>query len=121
MSTLERGTGLVLVHVESYMFCVNGGIVSVRWAPPFGTLLMRPRPSRVIYSRKLHCCFVGQGLESAIGSESYVMSFVAEKVRGWSEERELSRFVESQPRAVYYVLTHGLSSCWLFVSQDRSL
>ena len=50
------------------------------------------------------------------------MSFVAEKVRGWSEEvRELSRIVESQPHAVYYVLTHGLSSCWLFVYQDRSL
>ena len=61
---------------------------------------------------------MGQGLESAISSESYVMSFVAEKVRGWSEEvRELSRFAESQPHAVYCVLTHGLSSCWLFVSQ----
>jgi len=57
-------------------------------------------------------------LGAAIGSESYVNRFVADKVKGWVEEvTELSQFAESQPRAAYCAFTHGLSSGWLFVSR----
>ena len=55
-------------------------------------------------------------LGAAIGSDSYVNSFVVEKVKGWSAEvKRLSRFAESQPHAAYCAFTHGLSSRWLFV------
>ena len=57
-------------------------------------------------------------LGAAIGSESCIQSFVADKVKGWSEEiTVLARFVESQPHAAYCTFTHGLSSCWIFVSR----
>ena len=57
-------------------------------------------------------------LGAAIGSESYIQSFVADKVKGWSEEiTVLARFAESQPHAAYCAFTHGLSSHWMFVSR----
>ena len=50
-------------------------------------------------------------LGAAIGSESYIQSFIADKVKGRSEEiTVLARFVESQPHADYCAFTHGLSS-----------
>jgi len=57
-------------------------------------------------------------LGAAIGSENFVNSFVADKVKGWVEEvTQLARFAESQPHAAYGAFTHDLSSHWLFVSQ----
>jgi len=57
-------------------------------------------------------------LGAAIGSDSFVNSFVADKVEGWVEEvTQLARFAESQPHAAYCAFTHGLSSRWLYVSR----
>ena len=57
-------------------------------------------------------------LGAAIGSEGYIQSLVADKVKGWSEEiTVLAGFAESQPHAAYCAFTHGLSSRWMFVSR----
>jgi len=57
-------------------------------------------------------------LGAAIGLESYIRTFVADKIKGWcAEVRQLSRFAESQPHATYCAFTHGLSSHWLFASR----
>ena len=56
-------------------------------------------------------------LGAAIGSESYIQSFVADKIKGWSEEiAVLARFAESQSHAAHCAFTHGLSIHWMFVS-----
>jgi len=55
-------------------------------------------------------------LGAAIGSESYTQSFVAAKVKCWSEEiAVLAKFAESQLHAAYSAFTHGLLSRWMFV------
>ena len=52
-------------------------------------------------------------LGAAIGSESYIQSFAADKVKGWSEETTvLARFVESQPHADYCAFTYSLDVCF---------
>ena len=57
-------------------------------------------------------------LGAAIGSESYIRTFAADKIKGWcAEVRKLSRFQESQSHATYCAFTHCSSSCWLFVSR----
>ena len=50
---------------------------------------------------------------AAIGGESYVKLFVADKVNGWSEEVTVQfRFAESQPHAACCAFMYSLS-CFL--------
>ena len=77
-------------------------------------LLIQQIPSGVEQITSNGCPYLG----AAIGLESYIQSFVADKVKDWSEEITiLARFAERQPHAAYCAFTHGLSSHWMFVSQ----
>ena len=59
-----------------------------------------------------------QHLGAAIGSRSYTGEYVAGKVRKWSEEiKQLANIAKTQPHAAYCAYTHGLSSCWTFLSR----
>ena len=55
-------------------------------------------------------------LGAAIGKDSYIKSFVSEKVDGWvSEIERLAHYAESQPHAAFAALTHGLTSKWSYL------
>ena len=57
-------------------------------------------------------------LGAAIGSRSYTVEYVADKVKKWSEEiRQLATIAKTQPHAAYCAYTHGLSSRWSYLSQ----
>ena len=117
-----------MMHAQMGSFvCYGIGEISFgSWVPNLVTLLMLacyqgPSAAGVVAG------FSGSGIKitcegcpylgAAIGSECYVNSFVADKVKGWTEEvMDLSQFVVSQPHAAYCAFTHGLSSRWLFVS-----
>ena len=59
-----------------------------------------------------------QFLGGALGSRSFVESYVATKVEGWKNELEtLSEIAQTQPHAAYAALTHGLCSKWSFLSR----
>ena len=55
-------------------------------------------------------------LELPIGSNSYVCSFVAEKVKGWSKE-VVELCTVGLLKGYIYAFMHGLFSHWKFVSQ----
>ena len=60
-------------------------------------------------------------LGAAIGTNTFIESYVTNKVSGWvSEIERLSQIAESQPRAAYADLTHGLSSKWTYLSRTVS-
>ena len=55
-------------------------------------------------------------LGAAIGKDSYIKSFVGEKVDGWvSGIERLAHYAESQPHVAFAALTHGLSSKWSYL------
>ena len=57
-------------------------------------------------------------LGAAIGSRSYTVEYVADKVKKWSEEiRQLATIAKKQPHAAYCAYTHGLSSRWSYLSR----
>ena len=57
-------------------------------------------------------------LGAAIGSRSYTVEYVADKVKKWSEEiRQLATIAKTQPHAAYCAYTHGLSSRWSYLSR----
>ena len=57
-------------------------------------------------------------LGGALGSRSFVESYVATKVEGWKKELEtLSEIAQTQPHAAYAALTHGFCSKWSFLSR----
>ena len=75
-----------------------------------------------------HAIFQGSGipitsedLGAAIGSESFVHSYVSEKVSEWITEIELlSQISLTQPHSAYAAFTHGLSSKWTYLSKTIS-
>ena len=57
-------------------------------------------------------------LGSAIGSHSFVESYVEGKVSEWKRELEhLSEIAMTQPQAAYATLTHGLVSKWTYLAR----
>ena len=57
-------------------------------------------------------------LGGALGSCSFVKSYVATKVERWKKELEtLSEIAQTQLHATYAALTHGLCSKWSFLSR----
>ena len=55
-------------------------------------------------------------LGAALGTRSFVESYVMQKVEKWKSEIEkLSEIAKSQPHAAYSALTKGLSSRWNFL------
>ena len=57
-------------------------------------------------------------LGAVAGSRSYTEEYVAGKVKIWSEDiKKLAHIAQTQPHAAYSAYTHGLSSCWSFLSQ----
>ena len=59
-----------------------------------------------------------EGKRSAIGSHSFVESYVEGKVSEWKRELErLSEIATTQPQAAYAALTHGLVSKWTYLAR----
>ena len=57
-------------------------------------------------------------LGAAIGTASFVESYVQKKVSGWIEEvKHLSSIAVTQPHAAYAAFTHGLASRWTYLSR----
>ena len=57
-------------------------------------------------------------LGAALGSSSFVESYVQNKINGWIQEiNQLSVIAQSQPHAAYAAFTHGLSHKWSFLSR----
>ena len=58
-------------------------------------------------------------LGAAIGNRPYTKEYVVGKVLKWSEDIEqlVASIAQTQPPAAYCAYTHGLSSCWTFLSQ----
>ena len=57
-------------------------------------------------------------LGAALGSSSFVESYVQNKINGWIQEiNQLSVIAQSQPHAAYAAFTHGLSHKWAFLSR----
>ena len=55
-------------------------------------------------------------LGGAVGTLSFVQTFVQRKVEGWVREVEkLSKFAETQPHSAYAAFTHGLMSKWNYL------
>ena len=53
-------------------------------------------------------------LRVPIGGKSFIESFIASKVKTWSEEIiQLSQIANTQPHAAYSVFTHGLIGRWV--------
>ena len=75
-----------------------------------------------------HCIFEGTNvavtsdgrklLGAAIGTSSFVNSYVQQKVAKWTQQvEELSNIVITQPHAAYSAFTHGLISKWTYLSR----
>ena len=57
-------------------------------------------------------------LGAALGSSSFVESYVQNKISGWIREvNQLSVIAQSQPHAAYAAFNHGLTSKWSFISR----
>ena len=57
-------------------------------------------------------------LGAALGTNSFVDSYVQKKVSEWVREIEqLSSFAVTQPHATYAAFTHGLTSRWTFLAR----
>ena len=57
-------------------------------------------------------------LDAALGTQTYVDSYVGEKVNEFSEEvKRLSCIAKSQPHAAYSALTHGMASKWTYLTR----
>ena len=57
-------------------------------------------------------------LGAAIGTPSFVESYVQKKASGWIEEvKHLSSIAVTQPHAAYAAFTHGLASRWTYLSR----
>ena len=57
-------------------------------------------------------------LGGAIGTPTFVESYVRQKVSGWEKEIEsLSSIATTQPHAAYAAFTHGISSRWTYLSR----
>ena len=57
-------------------------------------------------------------LGAAIGSTSFIRSYVTEKVKNWVDEVHLlSEIASSQPHAAYCALTHSLLSKWTYLQR----
>ena len=55
-------------------------------------------------------------LGGAVGTLSFVQTFVQRKVEGWVREVEkLSKFAKTQPHSAYAAFTHGLMSKWNYL------
>ena len=55
-------------------------------------------------------------LGAAVGTRSFVESYVSKKVEKWKNKIEkLSEIAKSQPHAAYTALTKGLCSRWNFL------
>ena len=55
-------------------------------------------------------------LGGAMGTPSFVQTFVQRKVEGWVKEvLKLSKFAETQPHSAYAAFTHGLMSKWNYL------
>jgi len=60
-------------------------------------------------------------LGAALGSRTFVETYVTGKVQEWVREIEqLAAIASSQPHAAYAALTHGLSSKWSYLSRTIS-
>ena len=60
-------------------------------------------------------------LGSAIGKQSFIESYVQQKVASWVDELErLSCIATTQPHAAFAALTHGLSSRWTYLARTIS-
>ena len=56
-------------------------------------------------------------LGAALGTQEYIDQFVKRKVSEWcSEVEKLARIAETQPRAAYAAVTHGLIGKWNYLS-----
>ena len=57
-------------------------------------------------------------LGAALGSQTFVETYVTGKVQEWVREVErLAALARSQPHAAYAAMTHGLSSKWTYLSR----
>ena len=57
-------------------------------------------------------------LGAAIGSPSYISSYVEGKVEAWVNDlRRLAEIASAQPHAAYAALTHGMMSKWTYLSR----
>ena len=57
-------------------------------------------------------------LGAAIGSPSYILSYVEGKVAVWVNDlRRLAEIASAQPHAAYAALTHGMMSKWTYLSR----
>ena len=57
-------------------------------------------------------------LGAAVGTSSFVESYVQRKVSGWVHEVErLSSIASTQPHAAYAAFTHGLTSKWTYLTR----
>ena len=57
-------------------------------------------------------------LGAALGSSSFVESYVQNKISGWIREvNQLSVIAQSQPHTAYAAFNHGLTSKWSFISR----
>ena len=57
-------------------------------------------------------------LGSPIGTDSFISTYVAEKVQEWVNELDnLTSIADSQPHAAYSALTHGLYSKWNYIAR----
>ena len=57
-------------------------------------------------------------LGAALGSRTFVETYVTGKVQEWVREVEqLAAIARSQPHAAYAAMTHGLSSKWTYLSR----
>ena len=57
-------------------------------------------------------------LGSAIGKQSFIESYVQQKVASWVDELErLSRMATTQPHAAFAAFTHGLSGRWTYLAR----
>ena len=57
-------------------------------------------------------------LGAAVGTESFIQSFVQAKVTEWSAEiKRLGEIAKSYPQEAYTTLTHGLAGRWVYLAR----
>ena len=98
----------------------DGGTVLPREDQPMAVTQTQPTPGNGQGSipRNWHLYHRRWQSTSRIGTQSFVESFVKQKVSEWVNTIEhLSTIAHTQPHAAYAAFTHGLTSKWTYITR----
>ncbi len=108
--------------VENCYSCENGGtgyFANTRktW------LIMKPQhhaaAAEIFHGSGVNISAEGKRhLGSAIGSSSFIKTYIQEKVKQWVEEvKHLATIATAHPQVAYAAFTHGFSNKWTYLTR----